>query len=328
MIAAVLMTLVCVGGGIAMALQGGHDGLPLAVTATVFGLLLFPFMGFLFADFAERAKRLVADRSPRLLAFAAASVLLQILYSVGTETFDAYATGRLALFVFLPCLLALAAAKRPVPSWIDLLIVAVVWLPFDTGHLEGIWAWPQGGGAYMLNTALAVSLVGAIFLGFRGVPDVKLRLRWSRADVLRAVVSLAAFMAVAIPFGLYTDFIQVNPRLDWGKAIGTPLGIFFFIAIPEELLFRGLVQNILAKKLKREWVALVLASVFFGATHYNNTPTPDWRYLLLATLAGLLYGYNYRKSRSLLGPALLHALVDSVWFLFFMSESMQAGSSR
>ena len=30
--------------------------------------------------------------------------------------------------------------KRPVPSWLDLLAVAVIWLPFDTGPLKGIWA--------------------------------------------------------------------------------------------------------------------------------------------------------------------------------------------
>jgi membrane protease YdiL (CAAX protease family) len=326
MTAALVMTLLCVAGGAALALRGGHGGFPLVVTAVAFGAYLFPVMAFLFGDFAERSRRAFAANPARLFAAAAVCVVIQLLYGVGTGTLDLDASARFVAFLFIPCLIVTVGANRPVPSWLDLLAVACIWLPFDTGHLKGIWAWPAGDGAYVLNTAVAISLAGAVFVGFRGLEDVKIRLRWSRADVVRAVLSLLAFMVLAVPFGLLTDFIKLNPRVDLMKAIGTPLGIFFFIAIPEELLFRGLVQNILEKKLKRFVPALILASVFFGATHYNNTPTPDWRYLTLATLAGFLYGYNYWKSRSLLGSALMHALVDSVWVLFFMNEAIKGGS--
>lgn len=323
MITAAVMTLVCVAGGVAMALKGGNGGFPLVVTAVTFAALLFPYMSFLFADFEARARAVFGGHPRRLFAFAAGAVALQLLYALGTDTIDLWATGRLALFVFLPSLIAVAAARWKTPSWLDLLAVACVWLPFDTRHLNGIWNWPQGDGAYILNTALALSLAAAVFVGFRGLQDVKIRLLWSKTDIVRAVVSLLAFMVVAIPFGFATDFIKLNPNLELGKVLATPVGLFFFVAIPEELLFRGLVQNILQKKLKSVPLALILASVFFGATHYNNTPSPDWRYLLLATLAGALYGWNYLKGKSLLGAALLHTLVDSVWYLFFLNEALK-----
>ena len=56
-----------------------------------------------------------------------------------------------------------------------------------------------------MNTALAITLAMLVFVAFRGLSDVKLRLRWDRADVVRAISSLLAFMAVAIPFGLATE---------------------------------------------------------------------------------------------------------------------------
>lgn len=95
------------------------------------------------------------------------------------------------------------------------------------------------------------------------------------------------------------------------------LGIFIFIGIPEELLFRGIIQNLLEKAIGRPALALGVASLIFGAAHLNNGPSPDWRYFLLATLAGLVYGRAYAKTRNLMAPALLHTLVDVAWRGFF-----------
>ena len=75
-------------------------------------------------------------------------------------------------------------------------------------------------------------------------------------------------------------------------------------------------QNLLQKRLGRPILGLVVSSVIFGATHLNNGPLPDWRYFVLATIAGLFYGFIYMRTKSLAVPALVHAMVDSVWVLF------------
>jgi membrane protease YdiL (CAAX protease family) len=95
------------------------------------------------------------------------------------------------------------------------------------------------------------------------------------------------------------------------------LGIFFLIAIPEELLFRGIIQNFLEKTLRKPPLALFVTSLIFGAAHLNNGPRPDWRYFLLASLAGLFYGNAYQQTRGLMAPAIVHTLVDMVWRAFF-----------
>jgi membrane protease YdiL (CAAX protease family) len=109
------------------------------------------------------------------------------------------------------------------------------------------------------------------------------------------------------------------------------VGILFLIAIPEELLFRGIIQNLLERALPgAKWLPLVLASLIFGFAHANNANPPyftfsiagmtiefPWVYVLLATIAGLFYGLTYQKTRKITAAAVVHCLVDAWWVIFF-----------
>ena len=93
--------------------------------------------------------------------------------------------------------------------------------------------------------------------------------------------------------------------------------IFLFTGVPEETLFRGFLQGVLARGTGRALVALAAVSLLFGAAHLDNGPSPDWRYAVLATLAGVAYGSVYLKTRRIIAPALTHTLVDATWKLLF-----------
>ena len=97
--------------------------------------------------------------------------------------------------------------------------------------------------------------------------------------VVPGLRGLAAGPLVAAPVGLATGFIAWHPRLALPGTVGTPLLIYAAIAVPEEFLFRGLIQNALDRLLS-PWTALGVASVVFGLAHL-----PDPRYVLLATIA-------------------------------------------
>ena len=73
------------------------------------------------------------------------------------------------------------------------------------------------------------------------------------------------------------------------------LGILFFTAWPEEFLFRGILQNLLSRTMKNEWAGLAATSVIFGFSHIFHAPYPNWKYVLLATIAGLFYGHAWMK---------------------------------
>lgn len=102
-------------------------------------------------------------------------------------------------------------------------------------------------------------------------------------------------------------------------------GIGLCVALPEELLFRALIQNYLQKIIVRPRTALLLASIIFGAAHLNNYDHSlglgpshwNWMYMGLASIAGAGYGFVYQQTKSLWCPILLHASVDTVWHTFF-----------
>ena len=90
----------------------------------------------------------------------------------------------------------------------------------------------------------------------------------------------AAYAAVALPLGLLTGFLTWHPAVDVAGLLATPVLIYTLTAVPEEFLFRGVIQNLLT----RWWgphVGLGVAAGVFGLAHL-----PDLRYVLLATLAG------------------------------------------
>ena len=90
-------------------------------------------------------------------------------------------------------------------------------------------------------------------------------------------------------------------------------------ALPEEILFRGLIQNSIAQRFGTSTRTLLLAAFIFGCAHLDNgpQPLPNWRYMILATIAGIAYGKVFEKSSSILASAGLHALVDLIKHICF-----------
>jgi membrane protease YdiL (CAAX protease family) len=95
------------------------------------------------------------------------------------------------------------------------------------------------------------------------------------------------------------------------------LEIFLFIALLEELFFRGFLQTLISQNLQSARLGQILISCLFGLFHILHAPFPNWRYVVLATVAGWFYGSAFVKSGSLMASALTHAMVDTVWRTFF-----------
>jgi uncharacterized protein len=303
-------------GATVAAISGHKTGPELVFAIAALVLLVFPYMAFLNTGIAGTARDQVSGRLGRfgfgLLFFLA----VYLLYGVGTGAFTWWALLRIVGFILPPAVFAIAAGQRPGVVWQDFAVVACIWLPFNFGLLDAIWDWPEGQAAYVLNTPQAVDLALLVFLVWRRFDFVPLRWQVSLRELRLVGIMLAIFMLIALPAGFATGFLQVNPKLEWRQLVGQPLGIFFFIAVPEELLFRGLLQGMLLRVTGKPVVALVVASLLFGVSHWH-TAVPDLRYMTLAAVAGLFYGFTYLRSRSLVVPALLHTAVDTLWALFF-----------
>jgi membrane protease YdiL (CAAX protease family) len=62
---------------------------------------------------------------------------------------------------------------------------------------------------------------------------------------------------------------------------------------------------------------LLLASVIFGLSHFNKPLPFNWRYVILASIAGVFYGRAWGDRRRIFASAITHTAVDVVWSLWF-----------
>ena len=229
-----------------------------------------------------------------------------------------WAYGRVFAFAALPFgLFAVAPVRhRERMNWQDGLVLLWILTPVLFGRIGGIWNVPVN---LDFMSRVFLTAVGAwSFLIIRGLSDSGYDFRFSRTILGDASISLVCFTVIAIPLGFALHFITWNSHWRGPRAFAFDyLTIFLFIAMAEELFFRGLLQNLLEGSFRSRGWAQACASLLFGLSHIRHAPAPNWRYVILASVAGWFYGWAYRKHRSLMASATTHALVDTIWRAWF-----------
>jgi membrane protease YdiL (CAAX protease family) len=249
-------------------------------------------------------------------AFGGVAVFLlpYLIYAAGTGDFRWWACARVFAFVAIPFGLFAVAPVRHAErmNWQDVLTLLWILTPVLLGKIGGIWNVPVN---LDFMSRLFLTAVGSwSFLIIRGLGDSGYNFQFSRVTFRDALISLAGFTVIAIPLGFALHFITWNSHWRGARAFAFDyLTIFLFIAVAEELFFRGLLQNLLEGSFRSRELAQACASLLFGLSHIRHAPAPNWRYVILATVAGWFYGWAYRKHRSLMASATTHALVDTIW---------------
>ncbi len=288
---------------------GGH----LPSTFTSFALLFAPFWFFGFGAAGPITRRL-RSAVARILAPGLLLVPYLVFALPRAEFRIVYAVALFAVPVGLAALFQLAPPRTNGIAWQDALALLAVGLPVEFGWLRG--AWPHSGLASMPKLLLVDAVLYA-YLVVRRLDGVgyDFRARWRDLAIgLREWVLFAPF---GIGIGLAVHFIRFQGWKQSGwEFLGGWLVTFFFIAVPEELFFRGLLQNLLEPRLGRTG-ALLVAAPLFGLSHFNKPLPFNWRYVLLATIAGVFYGRAWRDRRRITCSAITHATVDVVWSLWF-----------
>ncbi len=240
------------------------------------------------------------------------------LYASATGDFRTSSLATLAGIAVVPLGIYRVAPVRSAPgaNWQDLVVLAWLGAPVFLGWIHRIWTVPVN-----LDFMTRVFLLGVgswSFVVFRPLDDTGYEFRYSWQTLRAGLLSFAAFSAIGLPLGSALRFIAWNPNWRGAGAFGFDLvTIFLFIALPEELYFRGALQNLLEGTWESRYRAQAAASVIFGFSHILHAPRPNWRYVVLASVAGWFYGSAYRRTRSLMASATTHALVDTVWRTWF-----------
>ncbi len=106
-------------------------------------------------------------------------------------------------------------------------------------------------------------------------------------------------------------------HLPWWLIVLTFLAMLWVVALGEEFFFRGLLLQWLRAWTGQEGLALVVSSVLFGLVHLPFGAFPNWKFAIIAAIAGWFYGRAYLKTGSIRAAMVAHALTNVTWKVFF-----------
>lgn len=232
------------------------------------------------------------------------------------------------------CLLMLGYTMAPVacawlaraktserPSIPDFAAILLIWLPLE--FAAGARLVPRTAQGYLHSVAygIAILLGLVLFLGFRGFAGLKYNLPRRARDAWLPLAGFALSAPVLIALGMALGFIPAphGPAQRPGAMAAAAPVIFIGTALPEEILFRSLIQNLLMLRFGTSGRTLFAASLIFGCAHLDNgpQPLPNWRYAMVATVAGVAYGAVFQRASTVLSSATLHMMVDWTKHYFF-----------
>jgi len=293
------------------------------VRTLVPALFLAVILAFLLPAVPSGLKKKLRNRPALLFAVPAALAAVFCLVAARVGALGLPLTLLIVAYTLVPTVcIFLQAADAGAATWLDLAVILMLWLPIEL-NLGGSWIPRQAQGfLHTVAYGVAITLALVLFLGFRGLKGMKYNLPGRLMDLVDPVIAFVLVAPVLILLGLALSFIpalHVPAHLSAPGAGKTFALIFVATALPEEILFRSLIQNWLMQKFGATTAVLVAASVVFGCAHLNNgpQPVPNWRYMILATIAGFAYGKVFQRASSAAASMTLHALVDATKHLFF-----------
>lgn len=296
--------------GMSLGYGGPRFALALGVAAA-----LFAFEFFLAVPRVQTSLQTWYGKRLGMLAPLVPLVLF-LIYSVALDNRPLVTVAGVA-YVVVPALILSESTGKPPGTWEDYFAVALIWLPVEFRVIPHLFPYPEPL-IHTLTILLAVGTGVACFILLRRLDGVGYTIDWRRVYFSNFALLFVIFAAIAIPLGMKIGFLTWAPSLARLRALPlTAIGILFFTAWSEEFLFRGLLQNLLSKTLKSSWWGLLAAAVIFGFAHILHAPVPNWKYVLLASIAGVFYGLAWMRTRSLVPGVLLHALVDISWHILF-----------
>jgi hypothetical protein len=132
----------------------------------------------------------------------------------------------------------------------------------------------------------------------------------ARQSYVVSIVTIALSLLLALAFGyVRIDVTLVSAYFAWAWAN------LLFTCVAEEMLFRGFVQKHLSalanKRIHK--IVVVFVGILFGLAHFAGGAT----YVILASVAGIGYGYVYYLTGRIESAILTHFILNSIHFLFF-----------
>lgn len=301
-------------------LYANQKNIPAAVWGAVLPALLLEASMYIAMGFPAVVDRLKRLKGMLIPAGMLSALIPYLFFSLATHTFRWEWLGAILVLSGTALVWYRVAPRDLIFDLLFLFLMAGV---FISAIFPTIYVNPAGKPSLDIVGRLMWTRMGLLaILLVRGMENVDFGFIPGKKHWLVGVCYfLAAIVPVAI-VGIGLGFMKWRPSPFSGKtalmAMGTFLGILWVTALMEEFVFRGLLQQWMHKLTGSFLAGLVIASCFFGMAHLWTRGFPNWRFALVATVAGLFYGLAYQRSRSIRASMVTHALMVTAWRVFFV----------
>jgi membrane protease YdiL (CAAX protease family) len=277
---------------------------------------------FYYALAADKVRARIEKLPPATVASAltAAAILPHLAASVALGSFQWRAFLALAALAIIASFWYVFLPKKAPFDVVFLVFMAIVMLAhvFPRIYVSPHPKLPLSA----LGQAMWVRSGVFVMLAIRGVSGVGFGLWPNRRQWKIGALYYLLFLIAAVGLAWWIGFAKPHwPPGGWERtwlyAVGTFFGVLWVLALGEEFLFRGLLQQWIGSWLRSENAGLLAASLLFGAVHLWFRGFPNWRLAIMAAVAGVFYGLAFRRTKSIRASMVTHALVVTTWRLFF-----------
>ena len=169
----------------------------------------------------------------------------------------------------------------------------------------------EGASSYSKYLNFDKGMAGVLLLGLY-VPE-----RVRNDDAARRFTAFAwrfaIMVGIVVTVAMAAGYARWDPKLpDWWALWAWSMLVL--TALPEEAAFRGVVQEQIDRYAPDSgWIAIITAGVLFGLAHAAGGSL----YVLVASVAGVGYGWIYASTRSIAWAIMAHAGLNAIHFFAF-----------
>lgn len=123
------------------------------------------------------------------------------------------------------------------------------------------------------------------------------------------------FLMLLAPLPVWL-WLFANRGITGITSISILLNLVLLYPIVEELIFRGVIQPLIAKRFAKNWSIVSLANIMtssvFVLAHFINH-SPAWAFATF--IPSLVFGYIQERTQNIAAPIILHCTYNAGFFL-------------
>jgi membrane protease YdiL (CAAX protease family) len=294
-----------------------QKNIPLSTAVPLIAAFLVEYSFYLIPGFEPVRERLRESltRWQLALGMALSAVAPYLISSIPAGQFRWLAFAELAAIIAVISFWYLVLGASRVADVLFLAIVAAIVLihPF-----KAIYTFPVKG-VEILGHLMLIRTGALAALELRRVEGTRFGFIPNQKEWITGIQYFFYFLPIGFPLAILLGVVRLNfTGFPFWKTLAIFFGALWVVALSEEFFFRGLLQQWLERWTGRTQVAVIAASLLYGAAHLSFRGFPNWRMAAVDAVLGWFCGMAYQRTGSIRSSMVTHALVVTLWRTLFI----------